>query len=264
MTGPVQENILSVQGLSVRLCGENGTDILRSVSFDVPSGMIVGIVGGSGSGKTTLGLAVTGLLPAAMERLSGRIIYGGRDISGFSSAEMRVIRGAKIGMAFQEPMSAFDPVMTIGAQIAETVLAHEAASGPALRERVLAALRSSGISDPVRVAAAYPFELSGGLRQRAMIAQAIVCGPNLLIADEPTSSLDIDTQGKVLDLFKELRCSLGLSIILITHDLGVVRRTADRVVVLCRGSVVEQGDVRQVLTFPHAVYTRTLLEAEMI
>ena len=256
------KNILSIQNLSVRLTGEGGADILRHVSFDVPQGVITGIVGGSGSGKTTLGLAALGLLPEVMERSDGQVVFEGKNIADSSFEEMRAVRGKRISMAFQEPMSAFDPVMTIGAQIAETVLAHESVSHHVARERLLSALRSAGIGDPVRVAAAYAFELSGGLRQRAMIAQAIVCQPKLMIADEPTSSLDVHTQAKILELFKELRRSMGLSIILITHDLGVVRQVADEVVVLCRGEVVEKGKVEQVLNSPRMEYTRKLLEAE--
>lgn len=254
--------ILSIQDLSICLRGDPSARIVRGVSLAVSQGKIVGIVGGSGSGKTTLGLTMLGLVPEAMERTAGRIFFDGRDITELSSLSMRSVRGAGIGMAFQEPMSAFNPVMTIGAQIAETVLAHEAASQATVRTRMLEALRAAGISDPVRVAAAYAFELSGGLRQRAMIAQAIVCRPKLLIADEPTSSLDVNTQEKILDLFRELRRTLNLSIILITHDLGVVRRVADQVVVLYKGEVMEQGGVAEVLSSPQSAYTRTLLEAE--
>ena len=258
----MSEMVLSIQHLSVNLRGESDAPILRDVTLDVLKGSITGIVGGSGSGKTTLGLAILGLLPDVIVRTGGRIIFNGVDITAYSSVKMRAVRGAGVGMAFQEPMSAFNPVMTIGAQIGETLLAHQNIAGALVRERMLEALRLAGIMDPVRVAAAYPFELSGGLRQRAMIAQAIVCRPKLLIADEPTSSLDVMTQDKILELFKELRRGLGLSVILITHDLGVVRRTADQVVVLSKGAVVEQGDAAEVLSSPKAGYTGLLLEAE--
>ena len=252
----------SVQHLSVKLRGNGGGMILRDVSLDVPTGVIIGVVGGSGSGKTTIGLSMLGLLPSAMERISGELIFEGKNIADSSPEEWRGVRGARVSMAFQEPMSAFDPVMTIGAQIQETVAAHENLSATAARDRSLEALRLAGIGDPVRVASAYAFELSGGLRQRAMIAQAIVCRPALLIADEPTSSLDMATQDKILALFADLRRSMGLSILLITHDLGVVRRVADEVVVLCRGEVVEQGRVGQVLNVPRAESTKILLEAD--
>ncbi|MBF0386325.1 MAG: ABC transporter ATP-binding protein [Candidatus Omnitrophica bacterium] len=258
-------NLLEVQGLSVSLpqSGVAGArSVLSNVSFAVSRGAVLGIVGGSGSGKTTLGLALLGLLPSVMVLAGGQVIFDGRELTKLSPEEWRALRGAGISMAFQEPMSAFDPVMTIGAQIQETVLAHEKISSAAARERALEALRLSGLADPVRIAAAYAFELSGGLRQRAMIAQALACRPALLIADEPTSSLDVNTQEKILELFQELRRSLGLSIIIITHDLGVVRRTADEVVVLCRGVVVEQGKVAQMMSAPRADYTRLLLEAE--
>jgi ABC-type glutathione transport system ATPase component len=254
-------SVLSIKNLSVRLCGAGG-GILREVALEVPQGAIVGIVGGSGSGKTTLGLAALGLLPAAMERVTGSVLVDGRDVTAASAEALRAWRGSVISMAFQEPASAFDPVMTIGTQIKETLLAHENVSHPVAQGRMLEALRSAGLKDAARVAAAYAFELSGGLRQRAMIAMAIVCRPKLLIADEPTSSLDSATQEKILDLFRELRRTLGLSIVLITHDLGVVRRVADDVIVMCKGEVVERGKVAQVLTAPCADYTRILMEAD--
>jgi peptide/nickel transport system ATP-binding protein len=197
-----------------------------------------------------------------MELVSGRISIDGQDIAAASPAELRALRGARVSMAFQEPMSAFDPLMTVGDQIMEALTAHERAAGGTVRARMLEALRLAGIPDPQRVAAAYAFELSGGLRQRTMIAQAVVCRPGLLIADEPTSSLDVTTQDKILELFLELRRSLGLAIVLVTHDLGVVRRIADDVVILYEGAVVERGRCDQVMNAPQSAYAKLLIAAE--
>lgn len=254
-------DILTIEGLCVQLT--SGGDILRDVSFAVPAGHITAVVGGSGSGKTTLGLAVTGLLPPSMRRSAGRILMDETDLTSLSADKLRQYRGTRVGMVFQEPLTAFDPVMTVGTQIGETIDAHERVSSRERRGRVLASLEAAGVSDARRVAAAYPHELSGGLRQRAMVAQAVVCRPQLLIADEPTSNLDPVTQERVLELFAGLRRHMGLSILLVTHDLGVVRRTADEVVVLSRGQVVEQGAVAGVMSAPAAVYTKALLSAEL-
>lgn len=251
---------LAIRDLTVRLTG--GKDIVRGVSLVLPKRSIVSVVGGSGSGKTTVGLAVLGLLPAAMRRYSGSIQMAGQELTSLSAEALRAWRGKRIAMVFQEPMSAFNPVMTIGAQIAETLQAHEDLSPAQVKERVLAALRSAGLTDPARVSAAYAFELSGGLRQRSMIAQAIACHPQLLIADEPTSSLDVMTQDKILDLFQQLRREMDLSILLVTHDLGVVRRIADQVVIMRQGEVVERGVTARVLASPAHEYTRRLLDAE--
>jgi ABC-type glutathione transport system ATPase component len=248
---------LSVKQLNVRL-RDDGRSILKDVSFDLPVGSVGAIVGGSGSGKTTLGLALLGILPTAMWRSSGEIVFEGRDIARLSPRELQKVRGQRIGMVFQEPVSALDPVYTVGFQIAETLEAHRIASGP----RTFELLEMCGVPDPARVAGSYPHELSGGLRQRAMIAQAIACGPTLLIADEATSSLDVMLQAKIIELFKDLKTKLKLSILLITHDLGVARALADHVVVLSRGEVVEQGPMAKVLSGAGHSYTRELIAAE--
>ncbi len=257
-------NTLSIHDLSVTLRDVPSTVILQEVSFDVPQGSIVGIVGGSGSGKTTCGMAILRLLPSAMRIGSGQIRFGGRELMLLNEREMRHVRGGKIGFVFQEPVSAFDPLFTVGEQIAETIRAHEHVAGEALRSRILNLLDTVGMPDTVRALRSYPHELSGGLRQRAMIAQAIACGPSLLIADEPTSSLDVTLQAHIMELFRRLRKDFGLSILLISHDLGMVRRMADEVVVLEHGRIVENGPVEKVMAFPRHEYSKKLINAEAL
>jgi ABC-type glutathione transport system ATPase component len=257
-------NILSIKNLSVTLRDAPSSAILQDVSFDVPKGAIVGLVGGSGSGKSTTGMSVLRLLPPAMRISGGRILFEGHDLLEVSEFGMREARGRKIGCVFQEPASAFDPLFTIGAQIGETVQAHEKISGAALQSRILELLSRVGMPDPARAAKSYPHELSGGLRQRAMIAQAIACGPSLLIADEPTSSLDVTLQAHIMELFRQLRKDLGLSILLISHDLGMVRNLAEEVVILEGGRVVEKGLVEQVMSAPRHEYSKKLIEAEAL
>jgi ABC-type glutathione transport system ATPase component len=260
----MSDRILSVKDLSVTLRDAPARSILQGVSFDVPKGAIVGLVGGSGSGKTTTGMAVLGLLSPAMAVSSGKVLFEGRDLLELMAPAMREVRGRRIGCVFQEPASAFDPLFTVGAQIAETILAHEKVSGPALQSRILDLLSKVGMPDPARAAKCYPHELSGGLRQRAMIAQAISCGPSLLIADEPTSSLDVTLQAHIMELFRRLRKDLGLSVLLISHDLGMVRNLADEVVILESGRVVEKGPVGQVMSAPRHGYSKKLIEAEAL
>lgn len=260
----MKNNILSISNLTVTLRDGRATSILSDVSFDVPQGAIVGLVGGSGSGKTTAGMAVLGLLPSVMAISGGKILFEGRDLLEFPNAGMRDVRGRKIGCVFQEPASAFDPLFTVGAQIAETIQAHEKVSGSHLPSRILELLSRVGMPDPVRAVKSYPHELSGGLRQRAMIAQAIACGPSLLIADEPTSSLDVTLQAHIMELFRQLRKDLGLSILLISHDLGMVRNLADEVVILENGQVVEKGPAAQIMSAPRHEYSKKLIEAEAL
>ncbi|NTV28924.1 MAG: ABC transporter ATP-binding protein [Candidatus Omnitrophica bacterium] len=255
------DDLLSVRGLNVRL-SETGRMLLREVSLDVTAGSVVAVVGGSGSGKTTLGNALLGILPPAMELAGGEILFQGRDIGKLKSDELRRIRGRHIGMVFQEPVSALDPVYKIGFQIIETLQAHGLCAGESARLRARELLQLCGVPDPQRIAESYPFELSGGLRQRAMIALAIAAGPSLVIADEPTSSLDVVLQARVIELFRDLRKRLGLSLLLITHDLGVARALADELVVMCQGEIVERGPAVEIFSRPVHPYTRELVAAE--
>ena len=254
-------SLLFIRDFSIVLAENPQRMIIDRVSLAVSQGAIVGVVGGSGSGKTTLGLSVLGLIPPAMRVSSGGIIFEGQDILDLTAHEQRAVRGKKIGMIFQEPMSAFDPVFSIGSQIAETILAHERLTKGGLEKRVLGLLDRVGVPGVQRVARSYPHELSGGLRQRAMIAQAIACGPSLLIADEPTSSLDVTLQARMMELFRELKKDLGLSIILISHDLGMVSRLADEVAIMCEGKIVEQGAAERIMTQARHEYSRKLVEA---
>ena len=229
--------------------------------MEVPALSVTALVGGSGSGKTTMGLAILRLLPLGLVVSQGRILFIGKDVLKFPEERMRLLRGKDISMVFQEPLYAFNPVFSIGGQIEEVLRAHSALSVRQRRERILELLNLVGLPDPKRTAGNYPHQLSGGMRQRAMIAQAIAAGPKLIIADEPTSNLDVTLQANIMELFRKLKDELKLSILLITHDLGMVAHMADHVAVMTEGKIVERGITREVLEKPQHPYTRTLMEA---
>ncbi len=254
--------ILSIQDLSVQV---GRTKILDHVSLDVTRGNIVGVVGGSGSGKTTLGLSVLNLLPTALRIAGGRIIFSAgedpQNIFAASPERLRRLRGGAISMVFQEPLSAFDPLFTIGAQIDETLAAHTELTRLDRRERIMQTLIRVEIDDPQRIAESYPHQLSGGLRQRAMIAQAIACGPSLIIADEPTSSLDVTIQARIMRLLRKLNEEEHMTIVVISHDLGLVGHLADEIAVMSEGRIIESGNAAQILSHPKQAYTKKLLEA---
>jgi len=197
------------------------------VSFTVAAGRLTGLVGESGSGKTVSVLSIMRLLPENARIVSGSVGFEGRDLLTLSEAEMRAIRGARIAMIFQEPMTSLNPVFTVGSQIAEAIRLHQRTGRRETRERTIEALRTVGIADPGRRIDDYPHQLSGGMRQRVMIAMAFACNPKLLIADEPTTALDVTIQAQILDLIRELQSRLGLAVILVTHDLGIVAQYAD-------------------------------------
>jgi peptide/nickel transport system ATP-binding protein len=259
----VDAPLLSVRGLSLAFHTEEGrTTALRGVSFEVAPGKVLGIVGESGSGKSVTSLSIMRLLPippAVIE--AGEITFGGRDLLSLREREMRAIRGREIAMIFQEPMSSLNPVHRVGDQIAEAIRAHESLSRREARDRAVALLRKVGIPDPEERARAHPHELSGGMRQRVMIAIALACGPRLLIADEPTTALDVTIQAQILDLLRSLREEFGMSIVLITHDLGVVAELADEIAVMYAGRIVEHAPVRELFERPRHPYTRGLLES---
>jgi len=235
----------------------------RDVSFTLGPGETLGLVGESGSGKSVTALALLRLLPP-QARVTGEVLLGGKNLSAASEDEMRAVRGARISMIFQEPMTALNPVMRVGEQVAEAVLAHREGAGGRQQEagkRAVEALDDVGIPDAERRARDYPFQLSGGMRQRVMIAMAIVNRPQILIADEPTTALDVTIQAQILELLRELRAKFGLSMLFISHDLGVVSQIADRVAVMYAGNIVEMGTVRDVFARPVHPYTRGLLEA---
>jgi ABC-type dipeptide/oligopeptide/nickel transport system ATPase component len=235
--------------------------LLDRVSLEMPALSITALVGSSGSGKTTTGLAMLRLLPTALNIAGGEIFFEGRDLLKVPEGQMRRVRGGGISMVFQEPLHAFNPVFTIGCQIDEVLRFHTDLNPRGRRERAVELLDLVGLPDPGGAAKNYPHQLSGGMRQRAMIAQAVAAHPRLIIADEPTSNLDVTLQARVIELFKKLNKELRLSILLITHDLGMVRHMADHVSVMTEGKVVESGATDEVLSRPRHSYTRQLMEA---
>ncbi len=259
------DTLLRIRNLTVEAGPRDSRrSILRSVNIEVPRGQCVALVGESGSGKSTICNAVLGLLPGGLTRRAGEILFQTAphevDLCKRGDRQMRGLRGKAIAMAFQEPSAAFSSVMTIGAMLSEMLEAHEPGLDRSGRDaRVREMLSLVGFPEPAAAAGRYPFELSGGLRQRAMIASALICKPSLVIADEPTSALDVTVQALTLKLLAELQDRLGLSLLLVTHDLGVVANIADQVVVLKDGAVEETGSVAQVLGQPSSTYTRFLL-----
>jgi oligopeptide/dipeptide ABC transporter ATP-binding protein len=230
------------------------------VGFTVDAGETLAIVGESGSGKSVTALSIMRLLPARVGQITeGSVRLGEQDLVQLPEEEMRAIRGKEIGMIFQEPMTSLNPVHTIGAQVSEVLIEHEGLSTAEARERSISLLETVGISEPGRRVDSYPHELSGGMRQRAMIAMALACRPSLLIADEPTTALDVTIQAQVLDLMEGLQEQLGMAIIFITHDLGVVAQMAQRVVVMYAGQVVESGSVVEIFKHPRMPYTAGLI-----
>ncbi|MEM7270930.1 MAG: ABC transporter ATP-binding protein [Pseudomonadota bacterium] len=258
--------LLSVQGLSVAFGSERAPiPVVQDVSFNVRRGETLALVGESGSGKTLTGKALLGILPKGARITSGKAVLndeiGEEELLSLPPAKLRQIRGGRVSMIFQEPMSSLSSLHTIGNQVMEAVTLHNECSKGEAKQRCLDTFDDVGFPDAERAFRAYPFELSGGLRQRAMIAMAMVCRPSLMIADEPTTALDVTTQATVLELINELQRENGMSVIMVTHDLGVVANMADSVVVLRKGKVVESGPARPVLSTPGHGYTRKLVDA---
>jgi oligopeptide/dipeptide ABC transporter ATP-binding protein len=232
------------------------------VSFSVSAGASIGIVGESGCGKTMTALSLMRLLPSPPARIvSGRIMFDGQDVGVLGESQLRKLRSNAMAMIYQDPMTTLNPVFTVGEQIAETVRLHQDASHAAAQKRAVEMLSLVGIPDPSRCAGSYPHQLSGGMRQRAVIAMALACSPKLLIADEPTTALDVTIQAQILDLLRRLQQELGTAIILITHDLGVIADLVDTVVVMYAGKVVEQAPVKQLFSAPQHPYTQGLLRS---
>jgi peptide/nickel transport system ATP-binding protein len=256
------EPLLEVRDLSVSFRTEAG--IVRAVdglSLTVDVDDVVGIVGESGSGKTVSMMAVMRLIRDPNAIIQGRVLLRGRDLFDLSPGEMRAIRGGEIAMIFQDPMTALTPVYTIGWQIEEQLHAHSELSKKQARQRAIELLAEVGVPSPERRVDQYPHEFSGGMRQRAMIAMALSCNPSLLIADEPTTALDVTIQAQILELMRRLRRDHGSSILIITHDMGVVSELAERIVVMYAGSVVEEGTKRAVFRDPQHPYTWGLLDS---
>ncbi|UYO46693.1 ABC transporter ATP-binding protein [Rhodopseudomonas palustris] len=259
MTTPA---VLTLDKLSVRLpAGADRSHAVREASLTIAAGEILCVVGESGSGKSIMANAVMQLLPGGVALDGGCVLFEGRDLAQASAAEMRKVRGAGIAMVFQEPMTALNPLRTIGDQIGEMFSIHTDLSKRDIKAKVLALLTDVRIPDPARAAGAYPHELSGGQRQRAMIAMALALDPKLLIADEPTTALDVTTQAQILTLIRELQSRRNTAVLFITHDFGVVAEIADRVVVMQHGVIVEQGKADDVLSRPQHAYTRQLIAA---
>ena len=256
------DNVLSVRNLRVSFSQDgNVTHAVRGVSFDVPRGETVALVGESGSGKSVTALSTVSLLGDSA-RIAGSIMYEGQEMVGASDKLLRKVRGNDISFIFQEPMTSLNPLHTLEKQLAESLLLHQGLTGAAARQRILDLLHKVDIADPETRLNAYPHQLSGGQRQRVMIAMALANGPDLLIADEPTTALDVTIQAQILELLANLQRDLGMSMLFITHDLGIVRRFADRVCVMKDGEIVERGPTKEIFDNPTHPYTQVLLSAE--
>lgn len=269
MSGNNHFYLLEVKGLKTRFCHDGITvHAVNGIDLKVNSGQAIGIVGESGCGKTMTTYSIMNILPSSGQITSGKIIYKKRDgsiidIAKFDQEDgaIRKIRGSEISMIFQEPMTAFSPVHTIGNQIIETIILHHKTRKAAARKRVIELMGLVGISNPEQRIDQYPFQFSGGMRQRAMIAMALACNPQLIIADEPTSALDVTISAQVLQLLKEMQQEFNLAMILITHDLGVVAHMVDYLYVMYLGRFVEEGRVEEIFENPQHPYTRDLLKS---
>ena len=250
--------MLQVQQVTTTL-GTGGPEILSAVNISLNSGEVLGVVGESGSGKSMLALSIMGLLPRPIAVSGGEILLQGRNLLQLQAQELRALRGKDMAMIFQEPMTSLNPVMRVGQQIGEVLRWHRSMQGEAARQEGIALLKRVEMPDPQRQIDAYPHELSGGMRQRVMIAIALAGRPKLLIADEPTTALDVTIQAQILELIRNIQRDDGMSVLLITHDLGVIAEMCDRVAVMYAGRVVEQGAVLDIFDRPAHPYTRGLL-----
>lgn len=251
-------DLLHIEHLTVAPVASPQRLLVNDVSFTLSAGRTTCIVGESGSGKSLTALSVMGLLSPALRLVSGSVRFQGNELTGLSNAQMCDVRGKRIGMIFQEPMTSLNPVLTVGYQIGETLGVHLGLSGKALQTRIAELLEQVGI--PSQRAGSYPDELSGGQRQRVMIAMSIACEPAMLIADEPTTALDVTVQAQILTLLAELKTRMNMGMLFITHDFGVVADIADDVIVMFRGEIVETGSVDAVLNNPQHPYTQALLD----
>jgi peptide/nickel transport system ATP-binding protein len=253
--------LLRVEGLTVRFRTEDGTVLaVDGASFTVDRGEVLALVGESGCGKSVSAMALTGLLPRSAT-VAGRVVLSGRDLRGLPERELRAVRGRDVAYVFQEPMTSLNPVLTVGRQIGEVLRRHQRVRGVKARRHAAELLELVGIPLPLRRLGEYPHQLSGGMRQRVMIAMAVACRPRLLVADEPTTALDVTVQAGILDVLRTLRAEIGTAVLLITHDLGVVADIADRVVVMYAGRTIEEAGVEDLFARPTHPYTRGLLDA---
>jgi oligopeptide/dipeptide ABC transporter ATP-binding protein len=257
---PSVEPLLAVEHLTTVFDTARGpVPAVDAVSFEIRAGETLGLVGESGSGKSVTALSIMRLVQPPGRIASGRLSFKGRDLLTLGEREMQSVRGAEIALIFQEPMTALNPVFRVGTQIAETLLVHGRATRAEARDQSIELLRAVRIPNPESRIRDYPHQLSGGMRQRVLIAMALACQPSLVIADEPTTALDVTIQAEILDLLREMKAALNLSLLLITHDFGVIAETADRVAVMYAGRIVETGPVRAIFRNPGHPYTRGLL-----
>ena len=256
---PEKQPLLSVRDLTISVVSGRPCKLVDGVSFDVPAGGVVGVVGESGCGKSVTALSLLRLMSPALGITGGQILLDGEDLATASPERMRQVRGSEISMIFQEPMTSLNPVFTIGDQIVEAIRTHENVSREAAKKAATDMLGHVGIPSPRSRFDNFPHQLSGGMRQRAMIAMALACKPKLLIADEPTTALDVTIQAQILDLLRRLREEFGMAVVMITHDLGVVADLVDSVVVMYAGRVVEQSPVADLFARPMHPYTEGLL-----
>ena len=263
VVAPNDRPVLTVRDLTVSVRTEAGlSPLVQNISFALKRGQTLAIAGESGSGKSITSLAIMGLLPPPAVRITnGEILLNTQILTDLTENDMRAVRGNRVAMIFQEPMTSLNPVMTIGTQLTEAIRAHEPVSRKAAQAMALAALNAVRLSEPARRMQQFPHELSGGMRQRVMIAMALALKPEVLIADEPTTALDVTVQREVLELLRDLQREHGTAILLITHDMGVVAEMADNVVVMRNGLIEEAGNVRQIFASPSRPYTRELLAA---
>lgn len=257
------ENVIEIKELVTEFTTDRGSlRAVDGVSFSVPKGKTVGVVGESGCGKSVTCMSLIDLLPKPMGQVkSGSVIFKGKDLCKASLKEMYAVRGGEIGVIFQEPMTALNPVHTIGKQLCEVLRLHTSLSKVEALNESVDMLKKVGIPSPERRVKEYPHQLSGGMRQRVMIAMALACKPDLLIADEPTTALDVTVQSEILDLINDLQEEMGMSVIMVTHDLGVIAETCDEVVVMYAGRIVEKGGVQTIFKNPAHAYTRALLKS---
>ncbi len=255
--------LLDVRGLTVAFHTPNGTvRAADSVSFHLDEGEILGLAGESGAGKSVTACSLMGLLPPGCQVEGGTIFFAGRALLSFTERDWRGFRGSEAAMIFQNPMAALNPVYTVEAQLTEALRVHNrGVTRKAARRRAAEMLETAGMSDVPRVMRQYPYELSGGMCQRVMIAMALMCAPRLLIADEPTTALDVTTQHQITNLLREIRDKTGMAILFITHNLGVINRLCDRVCVMRAGKIIEHGPVERVLASPAHSYTQELLDS---
>lgn len=258
----MSEHILSVQNLHTSFQTSKGdVHAVNGVSFNLDAGKILGIVGESGSGKSVTAYSIMRILESNGDITEGQILYKGKDITKFTEKEMREFRGKCCSIIFQDPMTSLNPVFTVGSQLKEAIELHTERKGKAAEERAIEMLTLVGVNEPEKRVKQYPFELSGGMRQRVMIAMALSCEPDILIADEPTTALDVTIQAQILELMQDLQKKLGMAIIMVTHDLGVIADMCDEIIVMYGGRVCERGTAEHIFYNPKHEYTKGLLQS---